>query len=804
MKKSIFLLVLVFFTRNLFAQSYETDFEKNPVGTPYERPIWQADGFNTDSWDQGLKDRTQVTNKEAVSGTKSLQITYPAGNHGTSYTGAQVDLEFDPADEKFLSYYFQFSENFSWGGTSQGGKIPGLAGGDNCSGGDACDGTNGFSARFMWRDGGQIKLYLYHMDKPATYGEYYDFIYPNGDFVYFTPGEWYHLAERVKINSNGSTYDGEVQVWVNGQEVLHLTGLRFTNNGDKVDNFCISTFHGGSGEQWNCQETCYTYMDDIKIGDTYEDVEFVECEGPKLPERTSLCGVSELNLDANVSATNATFTWLKNGELINGATSNTYTTNQVGEYVVIYDSLGCFMKDTITVASDLNPNLGADRYLCASSFETLNANDSGTGYSYVWKKDGTLIDGATEMTYNAHKAGAYEVTISASGCDDASSSVNVTSGLISVDDVSGTENDVVTVTVNDEGEHYDWYDVSEGGTVFATGKTYEATVDATDSYLYVQDASAFVGSVGKNNYSESKSYSHNDYNNRKMEFEVYESLTIEQITVYLHGDQDVTIRIVEDDQKTVVHEITHKGLKKGQAILDLGFDLTPGIYYMDAVGTTGYLRHSNEADTDISFPYTLDGKISIIGSNTGWINAKPYYLFFYDWEVSAGNTCARAAVKVTSTGGGIVPPTITQEIELKAGWNLISTNVVSDETSIETIFAGLDVDVIKDADGFWKVGQNVDLNSINSIISGKAYLVKMNSGGILSIQGNPVAPKIDQIKQGWQMVGCRFQTDTEISTLFDSAKTEVVKNFDGFYEPDGELNSITNLEPGKGYYVKGK
>ena len=82
----------------------------------------------------------------------------------------------------------------------------------------------------------------------------------------------------------------------------------------------------------------------------------------------------------------------------------------------------------------------------------------------------------------------------------------------------------------------------------------------------------------------------------------------------------------------------------------------------------------------------------------------------------------------------------------------------------------------------------------------------MNAAGTLSISGSEcVAFDIESsLKQGWNMVGCPMQSESLLSSLFSQTKTELVKNFEGFYEPKGTLNSITEFEPGKGYYVKKK
>jgi len=45
---------------------------------------------------------------------------------------------------------------------------------------------------------------------------------------------------------------------------------------------------------------------------------------------------------------------------------------------------------------------------------------------------------------------------------------------------------------------------------------------------------------------------------------------------------------------------------------------------------------------------------------------------------------------------------------------------------------------------------------------------------------------------------------TPFSIYYYSVNNREIKNFNGFWEPDGTLNSINDLEPGKGCFVKGK
>jgi len=167
------------------------------------------------------------------------------------------------------------------------------------------------------------------------------------------------------------------------------------------------------------------------------------------------------------------------------------------------------------------------------------------------------------------------------------------------------------------------------------------------------------------------------------------------------------------------------------------------------------------------------------------------------------NACEspRAQIEVV-----VKPALIKQTIVLSAGWNLISTNVIPTDSSISTLFAGLDVQEIKTMDVFWRKDQNAIFNKLTKINTGNGYLVNMNDAGILTINGFALSNVIypPTIKTGWQLIGCPFQNTTLFSTFFNSNNCISIKNFDGFLIPNGTTNSISNLEVGKGYLLNGK
>jgi hypothetical protein len=90
----------------------------------------------------------------------------------------------------------------------------------------------------------------------------------------------------------------------------------------------------------------------------------------------------------------------------------------------------------------------------------------------------------------------------------------------------------------------------------------------------------------------------------------------------------------------------------------------------------------------------------------------------------------------------------------------------------------------------------------------------MEKAGVLTILGLPMSTTAwvtsigainnSSLKTGWNLIGCPFQTATLLSTLFTVSNTIVVKNFDGFWFPNGTLNSITAMNSGKAYFMRKK
>ncbi len=245
---------------DLSAVIFVQDFDDSPLAT-YTTDQLDIDWMNP-PWSGGVSEgRCAIVDGAEVFSGRSLRVVYPMGGVGPGEGGAQWQLEFgDSYDELYLSYRLKFASGYDF---VRGGKLPGLAGGAANTGGDLPDGTDGWSARMMWRVDGAVVQYVYHPDQPESYGE--DFDWELGGARAFVPGQWHQVEHRIVMNTPG-TSDGVVEGWFDGVPALYRDGLRFRDVGTfAIDMMYFSTFFGGADASWAATSDEHVYFDDFVI-----------------------------------------------------------------------------------------------------------------------------------------------------------------------------------------------------------------------------------------------------------------------------------------------------------------------------------------------------------------------------------------------------------------------------------------------------------------------------------------------------------------------------------------------------------
>src|SRR6202012_362219 len=112
-------------------------------------------------------------------------------------------------------------------------------------------------------------------------------------------------------------------------------------------------------------------------------------------------------------------------------TINNVTILDTGEYRVIIGN-GCAFDTSFVVTLSLVPlppaQITANTPLafCQGTNVVLNSN-TGVGYTYQWKQNGTNIAGATNAVYSATVAGNYSVAVSdVNSCTNVSAPDSIT------------------------------------------------------------------------------------------------------------------------------------------------------------------------------------------------------------------------------------------------------------------------------------------------------------------------------------------------------------------------------------------
>ena len=104
--------------------------------------------------------------------------------------------------------------------------------------------------------------------------------------------------------------------------------------------------------------------------------------------------------------------WLRNGEPINGATTNTFVANQPGMYSVVGVSLLCQLESApveVILESPLNAEILSPQGTTACDGDSVLLQATGGNAQWQWYRNGEPMDGATNATLNASLPGSYVV-----------------------------------------------------------------------------------------------------------------------------------------------------------------------------------------------------------------------------------------------------------------------------------------------------------------------------------------------------------------------------------------------------------
>lgn len=223
---------------------------------PYTKERWKADWPGCE-FEGGIKEgRVAVIERDAL---KWLRVNFAVGKIGPEEGGAGWRLPMGRHQKAEMHYTLRFSKDFDF---VKGGKLPGLCGGpDNVSGGRPATGTNGFSARLMWRKDGRGEAYVYHKNQKGDYGD--SFAFP-ADFRFPTDAP---VKVRIAVSMNApGRRNGTLRVWIDDKLLVERTDMEWrTVDSFGVDGLYFETFHGGGDSSWAPTRPCWVEFAEMRV-----------------------------------------------------------------------------------------------------------------------------------------------------------------------------------------------------------------------------------------------------------------------------------------------------------------------------------------------------------------------------------------------------------------------------------------------------------------------------------------------------------------------------------------------------------
>ncbi|MFM7217483.1 MAG: T9SS type A sorting domain-containing protein [Bacteroidota bacterium] len=208
----------------------------------------------------------------------------------------------------------------------------------------------------------------------------------------------------------------------------------------------------------------------------------------------TFCSGGSVQLNAS-TGTGYAYAWRKDGNPISGANASSYVASSSGSYQVIVTATGCSAtssSSTVTVNPTPVATISAagPTTFCSGGNVVLNAT-AGAGYTYSWKKNGSVIAGASTASYTATESGTYTVDVLLGGCTSSSNGITVAVNPLPVVSYSGLsstytcQSPPVQLTGNPVGGTFSGPGVS--GSQFqpatlAVGGPYSIVYTATNSY----------------------------------------------------------------------------------------------------------------------------------------------------------------------------------------------------------------------------------------------------------------------------------------------------------------------------------
>lgn len=310
----------------------------------------------------------------------------------------------------------------------------------------------------------------------------------------------------------------------------------------------------------------------------------------------------------------------------NGETSQMITVNSAGNYSVFMtneeECLSVSQIVPISEVGDESPSIAVngETVFCEGGSVVLSSSEAS---GYAWSTE------ETSQSITITESGSYSVTIEGV-CGEATSTLVEISALDVIEpivtDLEVSNTGITEVTAS--GENVTWYSDAIGMDVLGTGTTLEVDVPLEGATVYAGNTTMYEGLTNNGGKLDNSGGGGLPASGSHSFFDVWESFTLDQVTVYEESNNPGARTFQLVDGNNVVLESGSFNITSGENTVNLGWEVPEG----DGLSLRCLENNLFRNNSGVNYPYALGTMGEIYNSGFG----TQYYYYFYNWQMTTG------------------------------------------------------------------------------------------------------------------------------------------------------------------------
>jgi hypothetical protein len=234
------------------------------------------DETETRAWIDGHEGYSWTSTPDRIfAGSGALELQQTKDTHNPY----EIHPSLPETDVTFVRFYRMWQENYDFNQHKMPGVYAYAAERTGGGAGEKPTGRDKFSCKLFVTFDGNPRFYTYHPEQKGIYGD----ALPMNTVEEFAveAGRWYCFEMMIRAN-DPPRRNGELKMWIDGQQVAHYDSMRFRDTPDlRINTFTHSAYVGGN---WVSRQDQQLWDDQIVVATEYIGPMATERSGPSRAE----------------------------------------------------------------------------------------------------------------------------------------------------------------------------------------------------------------------------------------------------------------------------------------------------------------------------------------------------------------------------------------------------------------------------------------------------------------------------------------------------------------------------------------